>query len=1118
LTGKTISPDTLLVLHSGRYEYRSKGIDLFISSLAQFNKEKGVPVLAYIMIPSSHGGANQELLNKMGDPNIEAPANPYLTHYLSDEPYDIILNRCKEAGLANRPEDPVTVIFVPAYLDGRDGIFNTHYYDLLIGFDLTIFPSYYEPWGYTPLESAAFRVPTLTTTLAGFGMWVKSLKGINEKAVRVITRTDDNETDSVSEICSFLADFYRLPETGREKLRQDAFTISRTALWSALLENYFKAYEVALNKSGDRFDLYRDKQQHEMYYLTDIPASQKPVWNRVMVEPNLPAGLDKLREIARNLWWTWNFEADELYEYIDPAVWKKSGRNPQVLIELLTSDKFKALEKNKAFIKKLDAVYELFSSYMKEKANQPKELIAYFSMEFGLTENIKTYSGGLGVLAGDYLKEASDSNKNLIGVGLFYRYGYFQQSLSLFGDQIAHFSPQKISQLPVTPVTNEQGEHIRVSLALPGRNLYAKAWRVDVGRIPLYLLDADISENLPNDRMVTHQLYGGDWENRFKQELLLGVGGKRLLSELGIHADVYHCNEGHAAFLNLERLRILVQNWGLTFSQATEVVRASSLFTTHTPVPAGHDSFDENMLRTYIPHYAERLNISWQDFMNLGRFRENDSNEKFSMSVLAFKLSQEVNGVSRIHGRVTREMFQGLYEGYFADELHVGHVTNGVHHPTWTAKEWLKLYRGEFGEEYVKDQSNPMPWERIRQVPDKALWDLRNQHRKELVDFMKERMMDEMTRRQENPAIKLKIMDSLNENALTIGFARRFATYKRAHLLFTSPERLTAILNNDKYPIQVIFAGKAHPADKAGQDLIKHIVELSKSPNFIGKVFFIENYDMEVARKLVQGVDIWLNTPTRPLEASGTSGEKALMNGVLNLSVLDGWWAEGYQPKAGWGLQEARTYANQQFQDELDAETIYDIIEEEALPAFYKRTKGVPETWISYIKNSIAGIAPHYTMRRMLDDYQNKFYNKLVTRSKQMKHDRYKLAKEIDDWKNRVRVAWNNIEVKRIAVPDPTKKPLLLGEDFIAEIELVLNGLQPEEIGLNILFGQKDGDTVQKIILCEEMKLSEPRNGSVRFTCRIPMEKVGSYNYAFRLYPKNKSLPHKQDFNLVRWL
>jgi alpha-glucan phosphorylase-like protein len=658
---------------------------------------------------------------------------------------------------------------------------------------------------------------------------------------------------------------------------------------------------------------------------------------------------------------------------------------------------------------------------------------------------------------------------------------------------------------------------MKISIVLPGRILYAQVWQASVGRIKLYLMDTDIPENSYADRTITHHLYGGDWENRFKQELLLGVGGIRLMKEIGIEADVYHCNEGHAAFLSLERLRILVQEQGLSFHQAMEVVRSSSLFTTHTPVPAGHDSFDEDLMRTYISHYPERLNITWQEFMNLGKFRENDPTEKFSMSVLAVKMSQEVNGVSKIHGRVSREMFQGLFEGYYADELNIGYVTNGVHHPTWTGSHWIDLYRKHFGDEYLANQSDAAYWEKIRSVPDKEIWKLRNYYRRDLISYLRERLTDELTRRQENPKIKLKMVDSMDENTLTICFARRFATYKRAHLLFSNLERLLAILKNKAMPVQIIYAGKAHPADKAGQDLIKKIIEISKSPDFLGKIFFIENYDIELAKRLVRGVDIWLNTPTRPQEASGTSGEKAVMNGVLNLSVLDGWWAEGYRPDAGWALREARTYANQQFQDELDSETIYDMLEDEIVPLFYQRNDGLPVKWISFIKNCIAEIAPHYTMKRMLDDYQHRFYDKLAERSKMLRKNNFHVAREIESWKSKIREGWQHLDVIRIAVPDPARKYLALGDDFVAEIELKLNGIKADDLGIDILFGLKEMDSVKKIVHKEEMKLVDSAPGTAKFTCKISMEKVGIYHYAFRIYPKNKLLANRQDFNLIKW-
>jgi glycogen phosphorylase/synthase len=1119
LTGHKIPEDSILILNSGRYEFRNKGIDLFIDSLGEINKTKGKPVLAFIMVPSNVSGPNRELADKLQNPGSDILiSQKYLTHLIYDEEYDPVLKRFQADGLKNEAGDRVKVIFAPAYLNGTDGIFNMQYYDILTGFDLTVFPSYYEPWGYTPLESLAFGIPTMTTTLAGFGLWIKSHHRKKTDAIRVLHRDDSNVSEVLYEMTAFIEAFTHKSHEEILALRNQAFELAKTAQWQELIKKYQETYSFALAKSEERFELFRDKRQHDAYFLKDIPVEQKPIWNRVVVEPSIPHKLDKLARMFMNLWWTWNHEAEALYEQIDPELWRQSGRNPRILAELLNISRLKNLEQDKEFISKVDAVYDKYEKYLAEAENKPKEQIAYFSMEFGLYDNIKTYSGGLGILAGDYLKEASDSNKNLVGVGLLYRYGYFQQIISLFGDQIAEYHRQKFSHMPLTRVLNANGELLKIRIALPGRTLFAQVWKVNVGRITLYLLDTDISENTMADRSVTHQLYGGDWENRFKQELLLGVGGIRALTELGIDADVYHCNEGHAAFLNLERLRILVQERGLTFPQALEVVRSSSLFTTHTPVPAGHDSFDENLMRTYISHYPERLNISWQEFMNLGKFRENDPTEKFSMSVLAVKLSQEVNGVSKIHGRVSREMFQGLFDGYYSDELHIGYVTNGVHQPTWTGSHWKDLYIKHFGEGYLANQSDPAYWEKIRQVPDHEIWDLRNFYRKDLINFLKERLTNELTRRQENPKIKLKMVDSLDENALTICFSRRFATYKRAHLLFSNLDRLSAILNNPAYPIQIIYAGKAHPADGAGQDLIKKIIEISKRPNFLGKVFFIENYDIELAKKLVRGVDIWLNTPTRPLEASGTSGEKAVMNGVLNLSVLDGWWAEGYRPNAGWALREARTYANQQFQDELDSETIYDLLEEEILPVYYDRREGLPVKWISFIKNCIAEVAPHYTMKRMLDDYQHKYYNKLIERSKEIKKADFQLARDIEAWKSKIKGGWQHIEVKRIAVPDPARKVLGLGDDFVAEIELKLNGIKAEDLGIDILFGQKEMDTVKKIMHKEEMRIVESMPGIAKFTCKIPMEKIGVYHYAFRLYPKNKFLAHRQDMNLIKWL
>ena len=649
-----------------------------------------------------------------------------------------------------------------------------------------------------------------------------------------------------------------------------------------------------------------------------------PNWKEVTVKSRIPVELEKLSEIARNIWWAWNFEATELFRDLDPELWKECGQNPVLLLERMSYEKLEALTKDKVILRRMNEVYTKFRDYMDVKPDSQRPSVAYFSMEYGLSSVLKIYSGGLGVLAGDYLKEASDSNVDLCAVGFLYRYGYFTQTLSMDGQQIANYEAQNFGQLPIDRVLDADGKPLVVDVPYLDYYVHANVWRVNVGRISLYLLDTDNEMNSEFDRPITHQLYGGDWENRLKQEILLGIGGILTLKALGIKKDIYHCNEGHAALINVQRICDYVAT-GLTFNQAIELVRASSLYTVHTPVPAGHDYFDEGLFGKYMGGYPAKMGITWDDLMDLGRNNAGDKGERFCMSVFACNTSQEVNGVSWLHGKVSQEMFSSIWKGYFPEESHVGYVTNGVHFPTWSATEWKKLYFKYFNENFWFDQSNPKIWEAIYNVPDEEIWQTRMTMKNKLVDYIRKSFRDTWLKNQGDPSRIVSLMDKINPNALLIGFGRRFATYKRAHLLFTDLERLSKIVNNPDYPVQFLFTGKAHPHDGAGQGLIKRIIEISRRPEFLGKIIFLENYDMQLARRLVSGVDIWLNTPTRPLEASGTSGEKALMNGVVNFSVLDGWWLEGYREGAGWALTEKRTYQNQEHQDQLDAATIYII-------------------------------------------------------------------------------------------------------------------------------------------------------------------------------------------------
>ncbi len=842
-----------------------------------------------------------------------------------------------------------------------------------------------------------------------------------------------------------------------------------------------------------------------------------PNWKEVTVKSRIPAELEKLSEISRNIWWAWNFEATELFRDLDPELWKECGQNPVLLLERMSYEKLEALAKDKVILRRMNDVYTKFRDYMDVKPDESRPSVAYFSMEYGLSSVLKIYSGGLGVLAGDYLKEASDSNVDLCAVGFLYRYGYFIQTLSMDGQQIANYEAQNFGQLPIDRVMDANGQPMVVDVPYLDYYVHANVWRVNVGRISLYLLDTDNEMNSEFDRPITHQLYGGDWENRLKQEILLGIGGILTLKALGIKKDVYHCNEGHAALINVQRICDYVAT-GLTFDQSIELVRASSLYTVHTPVPAGHDYFDEGLFGKYMGGYPARMGISWDDLMDLGRNNPGDKGERFCMSVFACNTSQEVNGVSWLHGKVSQEMFSTIWKGYFPEEIHVGYVTNGVHFPTWSATEWKELYFKYFNENFWFDQSNPKIWEAIYNVPDEEIWKTRMTMKNKLVDYIRKSFRDTWLKNQGDPSRIVSLMDKINPNALLIGFGRRFATYKRAHLLFTDLERLSKIVNNPDYPVQFLFTGKAHPHDGAGQGLIKRIIEISRRPEFLGKIIFLENYDMQLARRLVSGVDIWLNTPTRPLEASGTSGEKALMNGVVNFSVLDGWWLEGYREGAGWALTEKRTYQNQEHQDQLDAATIYSILETEILPLYYARNKkGYSEGWIKVVKNSIAQIAPHYTMKRQLDDYYNKFYNKLSKRFQMLSADDNAKAKEIAAWKEEVVSKWDSIEIVSCDKVEELKAgDIESGKEYTITYVIDEKGLN-DAVGLELVTTYTTADGKQHVYSVEPFSVIKKEGNLYTFQVKHSLSNAGSFKVSYRMFPKNPELPHRQDFCYVRW-
>jgi alpha-glucan phosphorylase-like protein len=853
------------------------------------------------------------------------------------------------------------------------------------------------------------------------------------------------------------------------------------------------------------------------------PENSNPTWKKIIVESALPAELASLRTISRNLWWVWNIDARTLFNEIDPVIWENCEHNPIILLEQTSHDRFVELKSDEAFVLRMKSVEIQFNKYLKERKKLRGPKIAYFSMEFGLHSSLKIYSGGLGVLAGDYLKEASDSKVDMTAIGLLYRYGYFKQVISTNGEQLATYEPEHFSKIPIQPALDEKGEWIIVEVKMPDRIVLVRVWYVNVGSVKLYLLDTDTENNQEEDRSITHHLYGGDNENRLKQEMVLGLGGIRALERLGIQSDIYHCNEGHAAFIGLERITNIKNKSLLNYSEAKEVVRASTLFTTHTPVPAGHDSFPDALFTSYMNPVADQLGITMDELMLLGKAGSNDG--KFNMSFLAANLSQSINGVSKLHGDVSKQLLSELYKGFLPEELdNIGYVTNGVHYPTWAATEWKAVHDQILSAEEMADDIHEYEeggemraWRNIYKVQDKLIWDTKSKLREQLIEYIKRRFTDIHIQRNENPKYISEAISKLNPRALTIGFARRFATYKRAHLLFRDLDRLAKIINNPDRPVQFLFAGKAHPADKAGQDLIKYIIDISKRPEFVGRILFIQNYDMNIAKVLVQGCDVWMNTPTRPLEASGTSGEKGVMNGTLHFSVLDGWWVEGYKQDAGWALPLENSFDNPELQDELDSEAIYGILENEIIPAYYYRNdKNIPVLWVDFIKNTFAEVVPLFTTKRMMKDYFTRYYLPQSHRTGLLIADNFKQAKDLAAWKSKILNVWNTIEVKNIQVSDGITNTYEMGKAYPSRVTLDLKGLSAGEIGVELIVAT--GTDQPRFVAKYDFSVEKQTDNLAHYLLELTLKKPGSYNYGLRIYAKNNALPNRQDFRLLKWL
>ena len=854
------------------------------------------------------------------------------------------------------------------------------------------------------------------------------------------------------------------------------------------------------------------------------------VFNKITVNPQLPKNINRLQEIANNLWWSWNSEFLRLFKSIDNDLWETVDKNPVKFLKRVSQERIEMASNDDKFVKEYNKVVKNFDDYMTSKdtwfnkkyPENKNDLIAYFSAEYGLDEILPIYSGGLGILSGDHLKSASDLGIPLVGVGLLYKNGYFNQKIEGYGIQTSEYNDIDLENLPINPVKDEKGQDLIIYVKFPKRRLYLKVWQINVGRVKLYLLDSDIDNNNPEDRDVTLRLYGGDQEMRIRQEIVLGMSGVELLKVLGLTPTIYHMNEGHSAFLTFELMKNTVEEKQVSFEVAKDIVSAKTVFTTHTPVPAGNDIFPIDLIDKYFKGFWDYLGTDRETFLKLGMKPTDNLDNCFNMGILALKIAGKKNGVSKLHGEVSRELFGEVWPNIAANESPITYVTNGIHTCSWLAPKLKDLYN-----EYLTTPATPYwqdkihldeTWKRIKNIPNDKLWGVHLERKQKLVEVIKENTIKRLRRAGVSYEEVREIVSDLNVNDLIIGFARRFATYKRATLIFNDLERITQILNDSERPVKLVFAGKAHPADRQGQDLIKYIHELSMKPQFKGKIFLLENYNIAMSRYLVSGVDVWLNTPRRPMEASGTSGQKASVNGVINFSVLDGWWAEGYDQTNGWSIGTNQEYSSYQEQDIADSESIYRTLENKIIPMFYdKNEQGISDRWVETMKNSIITTGGKYSTARMLVDYTNKLYMPLIN----LTNEHFNIlerAVEYTSWKKDIYTNWKNITIEQEENPENIN--IDAGESIEVRCNVTIPNLNKDDIQVQVYCGRvSDNGTVDDVLIVP-MKLveEEPEYQRYHYSAKIQLQTGGNYGYTFRVMPHHEMLLDSENLDLVKWI
>ncbi|WP_165071449.1 alpha-glucan family phosphorylase [Desulfovibrio sp. ZJ200] len=1122
-----MSENTRIFAISGRYEMHNKGVDVFLEALARADQNLAgteTSILVLCLVMGGHTGVNPAAVS--GDPAASDNGRPFIsTHFVWNAPQDPIINACRRLGLDNSCDKHVKVIFVPAMLDGNDGFLNMPYEQVIAACDIGFFPSWYEPWGYTPQECAAWSVPTLTTDLSGFGMWARQLAQEwtePRPGVHVMPRRGSNFDQTVAALHKQVLQSAACPPDELALWRKNARAVAEQTSWSYFFDNYIQAFRLALEKAAERGSHELNSRESLNRILT-ASCSVTPFLRPIMAVAEVPAALARLRELTANLWWSWHDKAKSLFMAINPQLWDEC-RNPIRMIEEADPERLNYLIYNEEYMRLYNETLAEFDAYMAEPQRAlsenvtPEHPIAYFSTEYGLHESIPIYSGGLGVLSGDHLKSASDMGVPLIGIGLLYKNGYFKQEIDPSGRQIAQYPLNNFGQLPVRLVYDDAGAPVFVQLELPGRILFARVWKMQVGRVILYLMDTDTRRNTEEDRQITDKLYEANREIRLLQEMLLGMGGIRLIRTLGLAPHVYHMNEGHSAFMVIERLQECM-NMGMSYDEAAVRVRSNTVFTTHTPVPAGNEAFSLDLMGRYFGGIAASLGLSWQQFVQLGQM-EGGNSQTFEMTVLALRLSGKANGVSRLHGEVSRHMWNKLWKSLPLAETPIGHVTNGVHTPSYVGMHMHELLNQYLGPDWLSARPDSPVWDKVDAIPDEQYWTTRMTQKEDLLDFLRARIPGFAQKFKLTRAQQERMESLLKPNTLIIGFARRFAPYKRATLLFADPDRLARILNTPQRPVCLVFAGKAHPADEAGINLIQEVLRMSQDERFLGRIFFIEDYSLAVSRVMSQGCDVWLNTPRRPHEASGTSGMKLTVNGGINLSISDGWWCEGYNRQNGWTIGPVVTteLPSGEQNDYADAESLYSLLETAVLPLYFDTdSAGLPASWIAMSKRSLKSLTAMYSSNRMLHDYIQQAYLPGAKRRDLLAENDWALCRELAAWLSNLPVRFGTVKMEEIIISGADGNTMTCGEPISVRVHAHLGEMQPEEILAQLVIGPAHGNgNFRQPPEVLRLRPRQSEDGMEYSVTYIPTHS-GHYRYGIRLLPVHKGLGTPLETGLVLW-